>query len=44
MNMGRVLLEVLPAIMTSFMLFFIIDISYNLRRLNNQINKINEKK
>jgi len=43
MNIGRVLLDFLPAIMTSFMLFFIVDISLNLRRLNNNF-KNNQKK
>ena len=31
---------VLTAIMSSFMLFFVIDISYNVRRMNNNIKKI----
>ena len=38
------LLFMLMAIMSSFMLFFVIDISYNVRRLNNNIKKILEQK
>ncbi len=37
------LLFVLMAIMSSFMLFFVIDISYNIRRMNNNIMKLMEK-
>jgi len=37
-------LFMLMAIMSSFMLFFVVDISYNLRRLNNNIKKILEQK
>ncbi|MDD5120492.1 MAG: hypothetical protein PHR84_04205 [Candidatus Omnitrophica bacterium] len=37
------LMFVLTAIMSSFMLFFVIDISYNLRRLNNTIKEVLDK-
>ncbi len=33
---------VLTAIMSSFMLFFVIDISYNVRRMNNNLKKMLE--
>lgn len=36
-------LLLLTAIMSSFMLFFVIDISYNLRRMNNNFIKFLEK-
>ena len=36
-------LLLLTAIMSSFMLFFVIDISYNVRRMNNNLMKLIEK-
>ena len=36
-------LFVLMAIMSSFMVFFVIDISYNIRRINNNMMKFMEK-
>jgi hypothetical protein len=36
------LMAVLSAIMSSFMLFFVIDISYNVRRMNNNIKRFLE--